>query len=96
VLLLDVLESFGSFLFVDNAFALSVLDILQDLVMSLSLLLELGAFLLQLELKELLFLLEDSLVFLPALVGMLDIVLSSFNSLLKLRDSLRASVGILY
>lgn len=94
-MLLDVLEPLRGLLLVYDRLALSVLNVFEDLFVSLTLLLVLGLLLLQLELHELLLLLEDCLVLLPPLVCDLQVVLQRFQVRLELPDSLRARGAVL-
>lgn len=72
LLLLNVLEALGRFLLVDDTLALTVLNVTEDLLMSLSLFLVLGALFTQLQIEELILLAEDRRIFLEALTGKLQ------------------------
>ncbi len=90
MLLFDVLEPLRGLLLVDDRLTLSVLDILEDLFVGLTLLFVFGLLFLQLEFHELLLLLEDCLVLLPPLVCDLQVVLQRLQVRLELADSLRS------
>lgn len=72
LLLLNVLEALGRLLLVDDTLALTVLNVTEDLFMSLSLFLVLGALFTQLQIEELILLAEDRRIFLEALTGKLQ------------------------
>lgn len=72
LLLLNVLEALGRLLLVDDTLALSILNVAEDLFMSLSLFLVLGALFTQLQIEELILLAEDRRIFLEALTGKLQ------------------------
>ena len=67
----DALQLFSGLFLADDTLPLPVLYVAHDLLMRLPLLLVLHALLPQLELQELLLLLPDRLVLLPALTGKL-------------------------
>lgn len=70
--LLDLLKSLRGLFLVDHALTLTVLNAAQVLIMSLLLLFALGTLFFELKLEELLLLLKDGLVFLPALSSILQ------------------------
>ena len=88
--LLDFLEAFGGFLFVDHAFAFTVLNVPHGLIMSLALFFVLGSLLLKLKFEELLLLLRDSLVLLPSLASELQALFSLSSSGFQLSEPFRS------
>jgi hypothetical protein len=93
--LLDLLESLGSLFLADYRFPLTILEVAHYLVMSLPLLLIFLTLLTKLEFHELHLLFVYSLVFLPALSGHLECLLSSLGLLLELPHAFRAAHSLL-